>query len=85
MPSRSTVMKGRMNMAYFSDQRLKRPPAGLLSFSSRTLRILVLHLSWSLLTRSKAAPMMVMMILATRAKTPSQIFSAESNVFLPAV
>jgi hypothetical protein len=42
-------------------------------------------LSWSLLTRSRAAPITVMMVEATRANTPSQTFSAASKAFLPAV
>jgi hypothetical protein len=86
IPSRSTVTNGKMNMAYFSVQRFNLPLTGRLrSFCSSTLEILTRHLSCSLLTRSKAAPINVMMTLARIAKTPSQMFSAASKVFFPAV
>jgi hypothetical protein len=73
-------------MAYFSHHCLKRPRAGrLVSFVSRTFWILTRHLSCSLLTRSSAAPITVMMMLATMANTPSQMFSAASKALWPAV
>lgn len=86
MPSRSTVMNGKMNMAYFSVHRFSFPLTGRSrSFCSRTLEIFARHLSCSLLMRSKAAPITVMMMLARIPKTPSQMFSADSKVFFPAV
>jgi len=46
MPSRSTVTKGRMNMAYFSDHRFNLPLIGSFeSFCSSTLEIFTRHLS----------------------------------------
>jgi len=78
-PSRRTVMNGKMNIAYFSHHVSKRdlrlPLFVVLSLASRALASLTRHLSCSLETRSRAAPMMVMTMDATRAKAPSQTSS----------
>jgi hypothetical protein len=75
-------------MAYFSLHLFIFPffdSATPLSRVSSALEILARHLSCSLLTRSSAAPMTVMMMEASRAKVPSQTYSAVSKVDLPAV
>lgn len=82
-PSRSTVMNGSTNIAYFSHHRLKRPPAvrrSVLSLALSDFPIFTVHLSRSLETRSRAAPIKVMIIDATRAKVPSQIFSVPDHL-----
>jgi len=87
-PSLKTVINGRMNMAYFSHHLLILPfpdTATPLSLVSSAFDILSRHLSCSLLTRSSAAPMTVMMREASSAKVPSQMYSAASKVCLPAV
>jgi hypothetical protein len=57
IPSRRTVMNGRMNIAYFSIHIFSLPLTGsFVSLVSRTLLILTRHLSCSLLTRRRAAP-----------------------------
>lgn len=73
-PSRSTVMKGSMNKAYFSAHRLKAFffPSLVTGVSSRLLASLTRHFSCILETRRRAAPRTEMMMVATRAKEPSQ-------------
>lgn len=81
-PSRSTVMNGNMNMAYFSNHRLKRLPAVptlVLSLDSSALASLTRHLSWSLDTRRRAAPISVMTRDAKRPKDPSQMSSVPAQ------
>lgn len=82
-PSRRTVMNGSINIAYFSHHRLKRPAEArrsVLSLASSDFPSFTVHFSRSLETRSRAAPIKVMIIDATRAKVPSQIFSVPDHL-----
>lgn len=82
-PSRRTVMNGSMNIAYFSHHRLKRLPAvrrSVVPLASSDFPIFTVHLCRSFETRSRAAPITVMIIDAMRAKVPSQIFSVPDHL-----
>lgn len=74
IPSRKTVMKGKINIAYFSLFLLNREPfaeedvfaRGSIAFDNLTR-----HLSCSLPTLRRATPIKVMMMEAKRANEPS--------------
>ena len=87
IPSRRTVMKVRLNIAYLTHHLLKRVlavPCSVLYLDSIALASLTCHLACSFDTLSKPAPMMEIMMDAIRAKLPSQMLSVPAQRSLPA-
>lgn len=84
-PSRRTVMNGKKNIAYFSARCLNRVLTEPVrsSLASRALASLTRHFSCSFDTRRSAAPIRVIIREATRAKTPSQIYSVPAHLSFP--
>ena len=87
MPSRSTVMKGSINMAYFSAKCFSRPVLlpPVLTGPSIAAAIFPRHFSCILPMRRSAAPTMVMMTDATSAKAPSYAAAPLAHLSEPRV